>query len=61
MICLMWILFCQMSVCQRRKYSKSVKCQKWTFPETACPIYHGYSLIKWHPVIEKDIVSIKRL
>lgn len=56
----MWILFCQMSVCQRHKYSENVKCQK-TIWGAECPIYISYSLIKLNPVIEKDIVSIKEL
>lgn len=56
---MMWILFYQMAVCQRHKNPERVKKIK-TIWEPACPIYFWYSLIKWHPVIEKDIVSIKR-
>lgn len=51
----------------RWQFAKGTKIQKElsvkkteTIWEPACPIYFWYSLIKWHPVIEKDIVSIKR-
>lgn len=40
MTSLMWILFCQRSVCQRHKYSESVTSQKMnTIWEAECPIY----------------------
>lgn len=57
--------FYQKPLHQKYKYSAMYYKQKakkmnaiW---DPTCPIYFSYSLIKWHPVIEKDIVSIKEL